>query len=130
MVTCWPSKQLICEKLTRDPLAPETVISDRQLCGNGLRCPPGKQTCMPQPGLTMAMGSHQWSAFPDLANCWEFSMAQLKHALSCLGSHVQCSPLNVETGLDCVLAAFSCPGVVLMLACHRGGGGGGGGEVC
>jgi hypothetical protein len=32
---CWPSRQLICEKLTFDPFAPDIVISARLLCGNG-----------------------------------------------------------------------------------------------
>ena len=43
--TCCPRRQDICEKLTWDPLAPVTVIMDRQFLGKGLTWPPGRHTC-------------------------------------------------------------------------------------
>ena len=45
MNTCWPRRQAIWEWLTREPLAPVTVISDRQLAGKGFTCPNGRHAC-------------------------------------------------------------------------------------
>lgn len=41
---CWPRRAEIWEKLTLEPLAPETVMRERQLAGKGFCCPSGRQT--------------------------------------------------------------------------------------
>lgn len=41
--SCWPRRQLIWEKLTREPFAPVTVIRDMQFPGNFLTCPDGRE---------------------------------------------------------------------------------------
>ena len=47
-LTCWPSRQEICEKLTWLPLAPVLVIRAMQFRRNGFFSPPGKHACTAQ----------------------------------------------------------------------------------
>ena len=43
--TCWPRRQLICEKLTWEPLAPVPVMRAMQLLRKGFICPAGRHAC-------------------------------------------------------------------------------------
>ena len=45
VLACWPSRQAIWEWLTREPLAPVTVMVQKKLPGKGLAWPAGRHAC-------------------------------------------------------------------------------------